>query len=455
MSFLHYLWSFLLALTVLIFVHELGHYLVARWCGVRVLRFAIGFGKPLWSRRFGPDQTELCVAAIPLGGYVKMLDEREAPVETNERARAFNMQPVWKRSLIVAAGPAANFILAILIYWLSFVAGTMTLAPEIGQVVPGSAAERAGLTSGERVQRIGHELVRSWDDVRWNIIDNGLARREVEIETRTQGGSTQIRRADFTAIVVDEGAADPAEQFGVRPPRPVLPPVIGSVAPGGVAEKAGLRAGDRILSVDQVPVAGFHDLAEQIAAGAGRVLRLEIDRAGVQRQIEVQPEVSGEGTSAKARIGIAAAKLDEAAAARYLVQVSYGPIDALVKAAEQTWRMSVFSLKVLWRMVTGEISLRNVSGPLTIADFTGQSAAAGWEVYLRSLALISISLGVLNLLPVPILDGGHLLYHAVEALTGRPLSDRALEIAQRCGFALLLGLMALALFNDLNRLFIR
>lgn len=455
MSFLHYLWSFLLALAVLIFVHELGHYLAARWCGVRVLRFAIGFGKPLWTRRFGTDQTEWCVAAIPLGGYVKMLDEREEPVPAHERGRAFNVQPIWKRSVIVAAGPFANFLLAILIYWGTFLAGTTTLAPEIGSITAGSAAERAGLLAGEQVQRIDAEVIRSWDDLRWTIIDKGLARREIEIETRSPGGSTQIRRADLSAIVVDEGAADPMEQFGLRPPRPQLPAVIGSVAPGGVAEKAGLRAGDRIVTVDGEAIADFHVLAEKIAAADGRPLRLGVERGGEQHVVEVQPEVVGEGKAARARIGIAAARPDAALSSRYLVEVNYGPFEAMVRAVQQTWRMSVFSLKVLWRMVTGEISLRNVSGPLTIADFTGQSAAAGWEVYIRSLALISISLGVLNLLPVPILDGGHLLYHALEALTGRPLSERALEIAQRCGFALLLGLMALALFNDLNRLFIR
>lgn len=455
MNLLHYLWSFLLALAILIFFHELGHYLVARWCGIRVLRFSIGFGRVLFSRRIGADKTEWCICLFPLGGYVKMLDEREDPVPESERHRAFNTQSLWKRSLVVAAGPLANFLLAIVIYWGGFVAGSTELIPQIGRVQAGSVAERAGFVPGERVVRIGDDEIRSWADVRWSVIDGGLSRARIEVETQSPDGGRQLRMLDLSSVVIDDHSPDALNQIGLEGPLPELPAVVGKLLPGDPAEQAGLHVGDRILAVDGKSVSTFRNFASLVSASPGKALTLTVQRGQGSMQVSVVPKATAVGDKQIGRIGVAPQILDDQALAKYLVDVRDGPLQGVQHAASFTWKMSVFSLEVLGRMITGQVSLRNVSGPIAIADYAGQSASMGFAAYLRFLALISISLGVLNLLPVPILDGGHLLYHALEAVRGKPLSERFLDLTQRLGFGLLMALMALALFNDLNRLLLR
>lgn len=451
MGILHYIWYFLLALAILIAVHEYGHYLAARLCGVKVLRFSLGFGRTVFSRRVGPDQTEWAVSLIPLGGYVRMLDESEGDVAFEERHRAFNRQAVWKRCIIVIAGPLANFILAIAVYWGIYMSGSQELAPVLGPVAVASAAERAGLVEGERITRIDGEPVSSWADVRWLVVDRGIDRQRVDIESVTPDGSTQVGQLDLSGIVIDDRASDAMTQIGLSPAVPPIAPVVGTVVAGGTGEKAGLRIGDRILAVDGQSVDEFRQFARLVAARPGQPMTLRIQRGANTLELQATPEVVGDGGASKGRLGVGVRE-DREAIEKSLVTVSYPPVEAFSRAVGQTWHTTTFSLKVMWKMITGEVSIRNVSGPVTIADYAGQTARAGFDAYIRFLALVSISLGVLNLLPVPILDGGHLLYYVAEAIRGKPLSERVMVLGQKAGFAILASLMALAFFNDLNRL---
>ncbi len=451
MGLLHTVASFVVALGVLIVVHELGHYLVARWCGVKVLRFSVGFGRALAARRFGPDRTEWVVAAVPLGGYVKMVDEREGDVAPADLPRAFNRQSVWRRIAIVAAGPLANFLLAILLYWWLFISGVQEAKPIVAAPAPGTIAAKAGVAPGDTIRAINGEPVAGWQEVRWRLLQLALDRQSVRVEVADARGAIDSRTLDLTRVGADELEGDLLAKIGLRLFRPDLPPVIGKVVAGSVAERAGLAAGDRIVRVDGERVPSWEALVAAVRSSPGRPLKLEIERDGGVRRIELTPEAATQGAETIGRIG-AAPHVDPESLKDYYLEVHYGPFEAAAKALAKTWEMSAFSLRMLGKMIVGEVSWRNLSGPVTIADYAGQSASLGLAPYLAFLALISISLGVLNLLPIPLLDGGHLMYYAIELLKGSPLSERVMELAQRAGLAVLLFLMAFAFYNDIHRL---
>jgi regulator of sigma E protease len=444
--------AFVVALGCLIVVHELGHFAVARACGVKVLRFSVGFGRPLWSRRFGRDATEWVLAAFPLGGYVKMLDEREGAVAREELPRAFNRQSVWRRVAIVVAGPVANFLLAVALYWALFVYGVPGLKPLLAEPPAGTPAHQAGFASGDVLVRIGDEPVATWQDARWVLLQHAVGKATVAVTVTSADGGTATRQLDLSAVTAAELDGDLLRTLGLARFQPPLKPVIGEVVAGGAAERAGLRAGDEIVAIGNQRVESWDQVVKLVRSHPGAPLVFEIRRGGaLPPAIAVTPEAVAEGGGKIGRIG-AAARMDPAVLADLLVEVRYGPLESLVRAARKTWDTSAFSLRMLGKMIVGEVSLRNLSGPITIADYAGQSAQSGAASYLLFLALISISLGVLNLLPIPLLDGGHLLYYAIEIVQGRPLSDRAIEIGQHAGLALLVALMAFALYNDIHRL---
>ena len=451
MNLLSYLVPFVLALGLLILVHELGHYLVARWCGVKVLRFSIGFGKPLLVRRAGADQTEWALAAFPLGGYVRMLDEREAPVAPAEVHRAFNQQSVYRRFAIVAAGPIANFLLAIALYWGLFAAGTEELQPRVALVQPPSIAAAAGLRDGDLVTAIDGDPVRSWQELRWELLRRALDGARPVLDVRTLEEVRTTRTLDLSGIAIDDGNEDLIARIGLRPWRPEIPPVLARLLADGPVARAGLREGDRVVAIDGEPVAQWLALVERVREAPGRELRFEVMREGARMEFAVLPEAAQEKGETIGRIGVGVAEPAPGGVPMF-ARVSYGPLEAGVKAVVQTWDTSVLSLRMIGRMITGEVSWKNVSGPVTIADYAGQTAKLGLDHYLKFVALISISLGVLNLLPIPVLDGGHLMYYTAEIIKGGPLPERVMELGQRIGLALLIILMTFAFYNDINRL---
>jgi regulator of sigma E protease len=444
--------AFVLALGTLIVFHELGHYLVARAVGVKVLRFSVGFGRPLWVRRYGRDNTEWVIAAFPLGGYVKMVDEREGAVATEDLSRAFNRQSVYRRIAIVVAGPVANFLLAIGLYWMLFMAGMPGLKPVVDAPPAATPAQLAGFQAGEVLQRIGNDSVATWQDARWVLLQHAVNRASVRIEVSDAKGYVQFRMLDFSGITPKDLDGDFLRSTGLVRYRPPVAAVIGRVVAGGPAERAGLRAGDRVLAVDGTQVEQWQHVVAEVRARPNAKVYLDIEREGGSRlKIEVITDAVSEAGITIGRIG-AWERFDEEAFRAMTTTVSYGAIESVYRAVAKTWETSIFSLRMLGKMLTGDISLKNLSGPITIADYAGQSAQVGWVAYLNFVALISISLGVLNLLPVPLLDGGHLMYYVVEILKGRPVSERAMQIGQHIGMAVLFTLMLLALYNDVNRL---
>jgi len=442
------LW-FLVVLGVLVVFHELGHYLVARWCNVKVLRFSVGFGRVLWSRRYGRDGTEFAVSAVPLGGYVKMADERDPEIAPADRPRAFNRATVWQRIAIVSAGPIANLLLAIVLYAGTFMAGVPGQKPLLAEPPRGSAAATAAVQRGDLVTAVDGVPVTSVADLRWRLLRaTGSDDVALAVETLDRRSATRVVSLRDLAPGDWEGAfmrkLGLAVDFGA--------PLIDEVVAGKPAQRAGLRAGDRILAVDGIPVRSPADVAVATNAKPAAEIVFRVERDGTTFDVPLVTEA----TEAQGkRVGIAGVRLkvDPALAQGLAVTVRYGPLDAVAQGARKTWELSVFTLRMLGRIATGTASLRNISGPITLADYAGQSAQAGALIFVGYLALISISLGVLNLLPIPLLDGGQLLYYFAEVLRGRPLSDRAFELGQRIGMAMLAALMALALFNDFSRLF--
>ncbi len=444
--------AFIVALSLLVVVHEFGHYWVARRCGVKVLRFSVGFGKPLWSRTMGRDGTEWVVAAIPLGGYVKMLDEREGEVPAEERHRAFNRKSVWQRFAIVLAGPAANFVAAVALYWVLFVYGIPGLVPVVAAPPAGTVAAQAGFEAGETVFAVDGARVKTWQDFRWVMLQRALDRKPVTIELTGAQGESVVRRLGFDSLASSDIEGDVLGAMGLSRQRLVLPPVIGEVTRDGAAAKAGLRGGDRIIAINGERQDTWDDVVKLVRASAGRALQFRIQRGEVDLPaLDVTPDLVEEGGARFGRIG-ASPRMDPGLMKGMIADVSYGPLESVWRALAKTWETSIFSLRMLGKMVTGEVSMKNLSGPITIADYAGQSAQNGWISYLLFLALISISLGVLNLLPIPLLDGGHLMYYSVEILTGKPVPDKVMEVGQQIGMTLLFALMAFALYNDINRL---
>ena len=452
MNLLHTVVSFIVALGILIVVHEYGHYLAARLCNVKVLRFSVGFGRSLVTWKRGRDATEWTLAAIPFGGYVKMLDEREAPVDPAERHRAFTRQGVGRRFLIVIAGPVFNFLFAIAIYAGLYMHGLPEARPVIAQPAAGTLAQAAGFNAGDTVRSIEGEGITTWQDLRWRVLQGALQREALRFEVAGTSGEVAFRLLDLRGFSTEDIESDALERMGLRLYRPPLEPVIGRVVGGAAADRAGLRAEDRVLRADGEAVASWQALVQAIREHPGTVLRLEVERDGARLVIDVLPDAVKDNGAQIGRIG-AEPRIPPADADRIVVRVSYGPFDSLTKAVGKTWDISVFSLRMLGKMLLGEVSWKHLSGPVTIADYAGQSAQMGWLAYATFLALISISLGVLNLLPIPLLDGGHLMYYSVEIIKGSPVSERAMELGQRVGLALLLVVMAFAFYNDLNRLF--
>ncbi|MBC7779980.1 MAG: RIP metalloprotease RseP [Proteobacteria bacterium] len=444
--------AFVVALAVLIVVHELGHYLVARACGVKVLRFSVGFGTPLFKRVFGPDRTEWVVGAIPLGGYVKMVDEREGNVDAADLPRAFNRQSVWRRIAIVAAGPIANFLLAITLYWALFIYGIPGMRPIVATPPPESIAARAGFQQGDTITAVDGETIVQWQDARWRLLKRAVDRAEVRIDVVEAGGRAAVRNLDLSSVTSEQLQENFLTHVGLAIAQPKFEPVIGRVVAGSVAERAGLLAGDRVLSIDGGRLEDWEALVRTIRASPGRQLVVEIDRDGrAIPTLRLIPDSAQEGGLAVGKVGIGP-KVDPERVQQMMVDVRFGPIESLGEAIAKTWSTSVLSLQMLGKMLVGEVSIKNLSGPITIADYAGQSVQVSWVAYLTFIALISISLGVLNLLPIPMLDGGHLLYYSIEVVRRRPVSERVMAIGQQVGMGVLLVLMAFAIFNDIHRL---
>jgi regulator of sigma E protease len=441
--------AFLVVLGVLVVFHELGHYLVARLCGVKVLRFSVGFGRVVWSRRVGADRTEWAVSAVPLGGYVKMADEREDDLAPDDVPRAFNRQGVGKRIAIVAAGPIANLLLAIVLFAGTFVVGVPGQRAILAPPQPGTAAAAAGFAEGDRVLAVDGDPVASLQDLRWRVVKS-QGRSSIDVEVERADGSRSMRMLPVSGLTTADWEANPLSALGLR--ADLGAPVVDLVSPGKPAEAAGMRAGDRIVAVDGRPARSPADVANATNAKPGVPIVFRVARDGGESDVTVVPEASEQGGR---RVGLAGLRLkvDPESAQRIAITVRSGPLEALGQGARKTWELSTFTLRMLGRMITGDASLKHLSGPITLADFAGQSAQAGALVFVGYLALISISLGVLNLLPIPLLDGGHLLYYLAEIILGRPVSDRAFEVGQRIGMALLAVLMTLALVNDVSRLF--
>ena len=454
-NFLFYLGAFALVLGVLIFVHESGHFLVARWVGVKVLRFSIGFGRPLISWKAGRDSTEWAIGAFPLGGYVKMLDEREGEVAANELHRSFNRQSVWRRIAIVAAGPGANLLLAIFVYWALFWHGTDELKPVLGPPAASSPAAAAGIVNGEQVLKVGTVAVQTWQEMRWALLEQAMNQDQyqawVDLEVINSRQEINVRRLDVSSAVADGWEGDALDKLGIGFFRPQIPPVLGLISPDSPANAAGLRDGDQIIAIDGVAIDNWLDVVTIIRASAGKKLTLGVKRDGESIAVDITPMQKHERQRSFGQIG-ASVKNPGAARDDLMTVVRYAPMAALAKAIRETGDKSLFSLTSIFRMITGDISWRNISGPITIADYAGQSARLGANYYLQFMALVSISLAVLNLLPIPILDGGHLLYYLLEIVMRRPLTERHMEIGQQIGLALMLTLMAFAFYNDINRL---
>ena len=442
--------SFLVTVGVLVVIHEYGHYWVAKKLGVKILRFSVGFGRVLWVRRRGPDQTEWAISAVPLGGYVKMLDEREGVVRESEAHRAFNRKSVTARILIVLAGPVANFLLAFLIYWALFITGLPGMKPVLGDPPRNTPAAAAGIANGDIVKAVGDEPVFTWTDVRWMLLKEAVKRETVTLEVQSAGGGTSTRALDLSALTKDDLDRDFLGKLGLRGLR--LPAEFGKIIPGSAAERAGFRPGDRVVAISGRAITSWSEFMGEVAVSPGKLLVFEVERGAERLEIRATPDRSPED-SKRGRLGVEAGERVKREYERMTTTVRYGPVEAIGKAAHKVYDLSVFSIKMLGRMIVGDVSWKNLSGPITIADYAGQSAQLGWITYLGFLALVSVSLGVLNLLPIPLLDGGHLVYYLAEIVMRRPVSERVMEIGQRFGLALLLGLTFFAFYNDLNRLF--
>jgi regulator of sigma E protease len=443
--------SFIVAIGVLVTVHEFGHFWVARKLGVKVLRFSIGFGKALW-RRTGADGVEYVIAAIPLGGYVKMLDEREGPVAEHEATQAFNRQRLGVRSAIVVAGPVFNFLFAIIAYWGVFVLGVSGLKSEIAEVEAGSLAAASGLQAGQRVTAVDGEATFTWVGVIQRTLGAVLKDAEVPVSVRSDTGSEYDLVLDMRSVVLDDVTSGGFfKSLGVTPARPEFPPVISVLTPGGRAQGAGLMPGDRIVSANGVPVSSWRQWVVLIQASAEQPLAIVFERAGARMSLDLTPALKNtdEGRS-YGFIGASRAPSPELLES-YFVTERYGPVESFNKALGKTWDISALTVRMFWKMLQLEVSVENLSGPISIAQYAGHSARSGPSRFLEFLAIVSISLGILNLLPVPILDGGHLLYFAVEAVIGRPLSEQAQYVAQHIGLVLLVGLMGIAFYNDIVR----
>jgi regulator of sigma E protease len=456
--------AFLVTIGVLVTIHEYGHFQVARWCNVKVIRFSVGFGQPLWRKTFGADQTEFVLAAIPLGGFVKMLDENElkAAREAGENdagnysdedlVRSFNRQAVWKKILIVLAGPAANLLLAILLFWLLFMHGVTGIKPIVGELKPDGVAAKAGLISGELIQKINGKVVDTWQDAQWILLEKSLSKQSVEIEAIRNNKELHVHTLSFDNLDNDT-EVDLLEKLGMGLMKPTIKPVVDKVMRYSAAEQAGFQSGDLILSIEGMPVSDWAKVSTLTQASAGKMLQFKIFRNEQTKLITATPRATEVNREQVGQLGFSV-KIDQATLDQFIVNKAYPPTEALQLATKKTYDTAIFSLKMLGKMLMGQVSWKGISGPVTIADYAGKSAQVGWVSFLGFLALVSISIGVLNLLPIPVLDGGHLMYYVVEILKGSPVKEQTMIVGQKVGFAILGLLMTIAILNDVNRLFI-
>ncbi|MDX2458291.1 MAG: RIP metalloprotease RseP [Gammaproteobacteria bacterium] len=443
--------AFIVAIGVLVTVHEFGHFWVARRLGVKVLRFSIGFGKPLWKRTFGKDKTELVIAALPLGGYVKMLDEREGEVAAAELTRAFNRQPVTTRIAVVVAGPAFNFLFAIIVYWAMFVVGVPGLKPLVGEVAPASYAAEAGILNGDEILAIAGKPTVTWEATVLALLEASLDGRDtVAVAVRDADGQERHLQVHFKipGELLKKGGV--LENFGLRPWQP--PAVIESLVAGSAGERAGLLPGDQVVLADGMAISNWGQWVDFVRERPGQDIAVQVLRDGEAVKLTVRPDSITEKGREIGRIGAYVQLPDDEQRATMRVVVRHGLLKAIPEALNKTWEMTTLTLRTLWKMVTGGASLENLSGPITIAQYAGQSAAIGLAAFLGFLGIVSVSLGVLNLLPVPVLDGGHLLFYLVELVTGSPVTDAVQLAGQKVGIVLLLALMSLAFYNDFIRL---
>jgi len=449
---------FIVAVSLLVTVHEYGHYWVARRLGFKVLRFSVGFGKPLLRKVAGADRTEYVVAAIPLGGYVKMLDEREGPVPSADLERSFTRKPPWQRILVLLAGPAFNILFAIIVLWGMFYwEGATETKPVVGDVTLNSVAARGGLRSGDEIKAINGATVTGQRDVVFGLLDAMSSGGNAALTVRGRDGSTRVADLDVPDSAQRVKLTEPTELFrglGFEFWLPPVPPVLGSVIAGGPADRAGLKQGDRIVAIQGAVVKDFRDVVERIGAHPGDTVDITYNRAGVDHTVPVHiaSEDGGDGKRV-GRINVKVMTPPATVADSILLHTDFTVWGALVRASSEAWNMTMVQGRLVARMVTGHVSVKNLSGPLSIAEYAGESAQAGTESFLEFLVLISLSLGFLNMLPIPILDGGQILFQAVEWLKGSPLSERAQAFGQQVGIALLILLMGVALFNDIARQF--
>jgi regulator of sigma E protease len=439
--------AFIVAISVLVAVHEYGHYIVGRLCGMKVLRFSIGFGKPLWTRIAGQDRTEYCISAIPLGGYVKFLDEREGPVDPEDQGRAFNHKPVGSRIAVLLAGPFFNFLFAVVAYWVLFIIGVPTMKPAVGEVGEGTYAAEAGLEFGDRILKVGDRVATDWETALVSMLDEMLGDGRVLLELEGEDGwvrKTTIDVGDDASRLTEPGML--FDGLGFQPWQP--PAIVGNITEDGAAFAAGIEEGDRITAIDGERIVTFSDLQRIVSARPDESVTVKLLRRNqeLSREVTLGSREQDGVVSGLLGVGISMASAD------YWYVRKFAPLPAIGQAIERSWTSIGFTIRMLSRMVTGEVSIKNISGPINIAQYAGNSAAAGLNAFLNFLALVSISLGVLNLLPIPILDGGQIVYQSIEGLKGSPLSEKAQVFGQKVGILALLLLMSFAFYNDIARI---
>jgi regulator of sigma E protease len=436
------------AISILVAVHEFGHYIVGRWVGMKVLRFSIGFGKPVWTKIAGPDRTEYCISAIPLGGYVRFLDSREGPVAQEDEGRAFNHRPIPSRIAVLLAGPFFNFLFAIVAYWALFMHGVPTMKPAVGDVEPGSYAADAGLEYGDRIIAVGGEATEGWEATLLAMLDHMIADGRVPLTLESESGSSRsavIIVGDDRKRLTEPGLI--FDGLGFQPWQPSAE--IGELVKDGAAEGAGLRVGDRITAIDDDPVVSYGDLVSAVSDRGNERVTVEFERDGESHSVELVIGVQERDGEQRGLLGVRA----PSNIGDFYYLRKYGVAESMTEAIGRTWTSTLFTVRMLGSMVTGDVSIKNISGPISIAQFAGESAQRGVSYFLGFLAIVSISLGVLNLLPVPVLDGGQIAYQVIEVVKGSPLSERSQMIGQQFGIFALLLLMTFAFYNDLARNF--
>ncbi len=451
--------AFIFTLGLLITIHEFGHFIVARFFDVKVIKFSIGFGQPIWRTTFGHDKTEFVLAAIPLGGFVKMLDEQELKQESTadikqyssqELARAFNRLPVLKKMAVVVSGPAANLLLAIALYAGIFMSGVVGLKPILGEIKPNTMAAMSGLLEGDEIRKINGNLVNAWQDVRWQLLNESVDDELVTLDVLSKKNGFETIQLNVRDVDHENQQQDILDQLGLTIYQPKISPIFGEILKDSPAERAGLQSGDHLIEVNQLKITDWNDFVAIVKTHPNQALFLKIQRENKIIKLEITPNSVIKNKETVGRIG-ANVQVNQKEFDVFLTTTHYTLFEAFVKATQKTWDTSIFSLKMMGKMFTGDISWKMMSGPVTIANYAGQSATMGLKIFVGFLALMSISIGVLNLLPIPVLDGGHLMYYMVEIFTGKPVPEKILIVGQKIGLLLIVSMTVLAFYNDINR----